>query len=253
MDGFSGKPKLVRAAFVELSERFIGAVPNVIVFQYNPAALTRNFTVWTGAEESGGGEGEEGSEETSGPPQVTGIQMAQPFDPEESMTVELILDASDDLADPDSNPVAVISGVADRIAALEMLLYPDEEGSSVVGDLVGTVSSALGGESSDEETETQRVSVPILLFFFGPGRIVPVRLTSFSVEEQFFSPTLYPTRAKVSVGIKVLIPENLAGYEDGLKKEMAINAYEYTKKQKGLLAMSNNANSVESMLAMMPF
>ena len=51
--------------------------------------------------------------------------------------------------------------------------------------------------------------MPIVLFFWGPGRIVPVRVTSFSVEEQQYSPLLYPIRAKVNIGLKVLDQHHL--------------------------------------------
>ena len=33
-------------ALVEFSSRFIGPVPNIIVFQYNPEKLTRSLTPW---------------------------------------------------------------------------------------------------------------------------------------------------------------------------------------------------------------
>ena len=50
--------------------------------------------------------------------------LAQPLDPGETVNLTLELDATDELEDPDNNQVAVIAGVADRLAALEMLLYP---------------------------------------------------------------------------------------------------------------------------------
>jgi hypothetical protein len=36
------------------------------------------------------------------------------------------------------------------------------------------------------------------------SRIVPVRLTDFSVTEEAFDPSLHPIRAKVSLGMRVL-------------------------------------------------
>lgn len=83
---------------------------NIIAFQYNPETLTRKLTPWSASEWQGERWGQENPS-------------AQPFDPGETFTLTLELDATDALEDPDNHPVAVVSGVADRIAALEMLLF----------------------------------------------------------------------------------------------------------------------------------
>ncbi len=199
--GYSRSPKLLKGALIEFSERFIGPIPNVIVFQYNPEMMTRTLEVW-----SQGGGGESGAaNETS--------HTAQPFDPPESFSLALELDATDALENPAAHPVASISGVADRIAAMEMLLYP--QGDSLLGGLMGSISGSLGGASVSSAGATgggvqpvPRGTVPVVLFVWGPGRIVPVRLTSFSVDEQAYSPLLYPIMAKVSIGLKILTPKD---------------------------------------------
>ena len=173
------------------------------------------------------------------------------------MTLEL--DATDDLEVGD--PVAVVTGVADRIAALEMLLYPQEE--SLLGGLLGSITASvsvsaggvsLGGSAGGAVDTVPKGTVPVLMFVWGPGRIVPVRLTSFSVEEQAFSPLLYPIRAKVSVGLKILTPSDFSK-EDKRKfsEDLAVGAFNFTRKQKQVLAAANLANSVESILGMLPF
>jgi hypothetical protein len=92
------------------------------------------------------------------------------------------------------------------------------------------------------------------MFVWGPGRIVPVRLTSFTVEEQAFSPLLYPIRAKVTVGLKILTPKDFLP-EDKRKfsEDLAVASFNFTRKQKQVLAAANLANSVESILGMLPF
>lgn len=244
-NGYSRSPKLLKGALIEFSERFIGPVPNVIVFQYNPATMTRTLEVWQ-------------------PPSASASDSnvsatAQPDDPPETFNLTLELDATDALETPDSHPIAVVSGVADRVAALEMLLYPQEE--SLLGGLLGSVSGSLGissggasigGSSAAGSAPVPRGTVPVVLFVWGPGRISPVRLTSFSVEEQAYSPTLYPIRAQVTVGLKMLTDEDFPN-ADSLSEEMAVYAYKYTRKQKQALAALNTANSVESILGMLPF
>jgi hypothetical protein len=229
MSNFSRSPKLLKGALIEFSERFIGPVPNIILFQYNPESLTRTLSIWKTAAAND----HENSESSR----------AQPFDPSETFTLSLELDAADALEKPELHPVSFLSGVADRIAAMEMLLYPQEE--SLLGGLV----SALGGKSKPVPKGT----VPVVMFAWGPGRIVPVRLTSFSVEEQAYSPQLYPIRAKVSIGLKILIPDQDFPKPKGYSEELAVTAYKFTRKQKQVLAASNTANNVESILGMLPF
>lgn len=244
--GYSRSPKLLKGALIEFSERFIGPIPNVIVFQYNPEMMTRTLEVWS---QGGGGESA-AANETS--------HTAQPFDPPESFTLALELDAADALENPAAHPVAFISGVADRIAAMEMLLYP--QGDSLLGGLMGSISGSLGGASISGALgggtgvqPASRGTVPVVLFVWGPGRIVPVRLTTFSVEEQAYSPLLYPIRAKVSIGLKILTPKDFPTCNRKLSEDLAITAFKFTRKQKEVLAAANMANSVESILGMLPF
>jgi hypothetical protein len=245
--GYSRSPKLLKGVLVELSERFIGPIPNIIMFQYNPESLKRTLEVWTPPPipTGGNGGGDQQASDAEAPAR------AQPQDPPETFDLVLELDAADALEQPESHPVAFISGVADRIAAMEMLLYP--QGESLLGGLVSAVSGALGGKSGGAAAEpVPRGTVPVVLFVWGPGRIVPVRLTSFIVEEQAFSPLLYPIRAKVTVGLKILtdrdFPEPRTFSED-----LAVASFQFTRKQKEVLALANLANSVESILGMLPF
>lgn len=250
-DGYSRTPFLLKGALIEFSERFIGPIPNIIIFQYNPASLTRSLEVYDPYRE----------EQVTNSDEGESIEVrrflstdTQPSDPPETFTLDLELDATDELEIGD--PAALLTGVADRLAALEMLLYPQE--GSLLGDLLGSVSISLGGGGANASAEAQaedvpRGRVPIVLFVWGPGRIVPVRLTSFSVDEQAHSPILYPTQAKVSVGIKVLTEADLNLYDDSLSRDIAIGAYKFTRGQKKVLAAANVANTVQSILGMLPF
>lgn len=237
-NGYSRSPKLVKGALVELSEPFLGPVPNIIVFQYNPEKMTRTLTPWSPGAGSGGAEsGEQGgcNEEST----------AQPFDPGESFSLTLELDATDALEEPGKHPVAVKHGVADRIAALEMLLYPMSE------TLLGKDFGSLGGTVNIKKIT--RGSVPIVLFVWGRDRMLPVRLTSFSVEEQAYSPKLHPIRAKVTVGLQVLAAKCFNKKELSTSEKLAKKAYDKSRKKKEKLARANLANSVESVIGMIPF
>jgi hypothetical protein len=57
--------------------------------------------------------------------------------------------------------------------------------------------------------EIMPLMAPMSLFVWGPTRIVPVRLTDFSISEEAFDPQLNPLRAKVSLGMEVLSIDDL--------------------------------------------
>ncbi len=262
-NGFSRSPKLLKGAIIQFSAPMLVPIPNIIVFQYNPETLSRSFTPWSPIER----QYEYSKTGEAKAAELTGQQinaLSQPFDPSETFSVTLDLDATDALEFPESHPVALVSGVADRIAALEMLLYPP--GDSGIGSLLNvSVDVSIGGGNGFKPTtgtaakEAQRKSVPIVLFFWGPGRIVPVRITGFSVEEQAFSPVLYPIRAKVTVGMRILDENDLVTVEgvmpdsETASVKLAKACYKVYRAQKEALATANIANTVESIMGMLPF
>lgn len=262
MTGYSRSPTTLKGALIYFGAPLPIPIPNIIIFQYNPETMSRSLKPWQPP-------AREVTFDHQDRPHLAPLTneqklaLSQPYDPEESFSLELILDASDALEKPDSHPVAVVSGVADRIAAIEMLLYPP--GDSLLGGLLGTVSgsvsisaggASLGGGLSGLADQLHRQEVPIVLFFWGPGRIVPVRLTSMTVDEQQYSPILYPTRAKATIGLKVLTDDDLERVSgdpaSGPTVDIAKACYKFTRAQKELLATANLANSVESIINMLP-
>ena len=252
----TNSPMVLKGAIIAFSSPMLIPIPNIILFQYNPETMSRSLTPWQPIER-------EYNEETGEMVELSRRQLrslSQPFDPQENFTLTLELDAADALETPEFHPVAVIAGVADRLAALEILLYPPKDGG-VLGGISAGLSASVGGSLSADLTGSaqadllQRLTVPIVLFFWGPGRIVPVRLTSFEVEEQAFSPLLYPLRAKVTVGMRVLDEDDLtnaageAGAETATVK-IAKACYVFTKTQKQVWALANLANTVESIITL---
>ncbi|MCX6223382.1 MAG: hypothetical protein NTV01_01280 [Bacteroidia bacterium] len=230
--GYTRSPKLLKGALVKLGEGFLGPIPNIIVFQYNPEKLSRQFTSSVAGQNS----------QVNSDAATTG----EPFDPQESFTITLELDAADALENPETHPVAAVSGVADRIAAMEMLVYPVAS-----DDIITSLTNAIGLTSE----EVPRSRVPVVLFIWGPGRILPVRITSFSIDEQAFSPLLFPVQATVTLGLKVLKLESFPALTANrtLAEDIAVMSYKYTKGLREILARANLANSAESILAMLPF
>lgn len=257
--GYSRSPWLLKGALIQFSAPMLIPIPNIIIFQYNPETMTRTLVPWQPAQPEIE-YNDDGSIKSS---KLTGEQrnqLSQPFDPQETFSLTLELDAADALEHPDLHPVARVAGVADRISAMEMLCYPP--GAGAIGGLLNVsvnVSISGGGISAKigaAADVVERKEVPIVLFFWGPGRIVPVRITSFSVEEQQYSPLLYPIRAKVSIGLRVLDENDLVNIEGDTKKSaivaLAKACYKLTQAQKEALATANLANSVESIIGLLP-
>ena len=258
-NGFSRSPKLLKGALIQFSAPMLIPIPNIIVFQYNPETMTRTLTPWSPAQHQRtyNADGTIREDTLSGQ-QLN--QLSQPFDPQETFSLTLELDAADALEEPSLHPIAVVAGVADRVSAMEMLCYPP--GPGAIGGLLNVsvnVSIGSGGISASVGNAADvvpRRDVPIVLFFWGPGRIVPVRITSFSVEEEQYSPLLYPIRAKVTIGLKVLDENHLLNIAGDTSRsaivEIAKACYKFTQAQKEALATANLANSVESIIGMLP-
>lgn len=230
---------LMKGALIELKPApVIGVLPSIVIFQYNPETLSRSITPSNSptqsreppAQDSGATGAQEGG---SGAADNSGVAV-RPDDPKESFTLKLVLDAFDDLNE--NNKLGLVTGIADRIASLEMLAYPDatlfEQALSAVGDAIGGALGARQGE--------QPKKASVQLFYFGPGKIVPVRITSMTVDEQqFHSSTLYPIRAEVSVGLEVLREAELDAFDegpDGIPVKIARGCYIFTREQKSVLA-----------------
>jgi len=159
---------------------------SVILFQYNPDTLMRTLRAQT---PQGGGDRSE-------PMRVNGA-------PEETIKLDVEIDATDQLEKADS--VATSMGIYPQLSALEMLLYPK---SALV--IANTVLLAVG------TIEIIPPEAPLTLFIWGPKRILPVRLTDFSITEEAHDVNLNPIRAKVSLGLRVLsyndLPVTHPGY-----------------------------------------
>jgi hypothetical protein len=236
----------VPGAIVQFTEAAVIPIPNIIIFQYNPETLSRSLQPFEDPDSNRAGKT---------PNQIAALKavgaMVQPTDPTETVSVSLYLDASDPLND--GWPIAIPFGVQDRLSALEMLMYPAV--NSVLGALVNSIANAIGGSDLKKiETKADIKNVPLTLFIWGPGRIVPVRLTSFSVEEQQWNQLLYVQRAKVSLGMRVLTDAEIeaSGMKDSVSGKIASFCYKFTKGQKEVLALANLASDVESIASMIP-
>lgn len=164
-------PPVFKGAFVSADP--LRPASSVVVFQYNPETMSRTLTGRTTGGEAG-----------SGPLRLSGP-------PEETLKLTIEIDAADQLEAGD--PVTSALGITPALAALELLLYPPS--ALVIANEVLARAGVI---------EIIPPEAPLTLLVWGPRRIVPVRVTEFSITEEAFDPTLNPIRAKVDLGLRVV-------------------------------------------------
>lgn len=172
MTTFPRSPRLVKGAIVGIDP--FNPLASVIVFQYNPKTMTRRLQAST----------PQGDGARSEVLRLSGA-------PVENIDLKVEIDATDQLETGDAQAESM--GIYPQLSALEMLLYP--KSAQVI---LNTALLAAG------TIEIVPPAAPFTLFIWGLKRVVPVRLESFSIEEQEYDPSLNPIRADVSLGLRVL-------------------------------------------------
>ena len=181
MTTFPRSPRLIKGGIV-LIDIDTSAVKRIIALQYNPDTLTRTLQP-QGVTSTGGDRSE-------------ALRIKGP--PIETIRLDAEVDAADQLEFPDDNPDSVQFGIQPILSALETIVYPASS------HLLENNNLAQAGM-----LEIAPMQSPLALFIWSKNRIVPVRLTDFSVTEEAFDPTLNPIRAKVSLGMRVLSVNDL--------------------------------------------
>lgn len=151
-----------------------GAVQRIITLQYNSDTLTRTLAP----------KGLKESSDRSEAMRLTGPAV-------ETIKLEAEIDATDqlELGDPQTTQL----GIHPQLAALEMIVHPAS------GRLTSNNNLARAGV-----LEIVPMQSALTLFIWSKNRILPVRLTDFSITEEAFDAALNPIRAKVSLGMRVL-------------------------------------------------
>ncbi len=185
MSSFPGSPRLLKGGIV-LLDPTTGVVQRIITLQYNPDSLTRSLQIQAA--------------ETGNRDRSEALRLKGP--PVETFKFDAEIDATDQLEFPDQNATAVRFGINPQLAALETIIYPTS------AQLLNTNSLAQAGT-----LEIAPIEAPLTLFVWSRSRVVPVRITDFSITEEAFDTSLNPIRAKVSIGLRVLSVDDL-GFDD---------------------------------------
>jgi hypothetical protein len=171
-------PRIARVGLVVLDPTGTSA-QQVITLQYNPDSLNRSLQPRGSTTEAGE------VQRVSGPPNQT-------------ISFDAELDATDQLESPRDHPVEVADGLHPYLAVLEDLLYPP------VADILH--NDRLAGQGF---LEIVPALAPTVILVWSRNLVTPVRLTELSIIEEAFDARLNPVRAKVSLSCKVLTTADL--------------------------------------------
>jgi hypothetical protein len=181
-------PRLVKGGIVTLDPD-TSVVRSIIALQYNPDSLTRSLQIQS---TPGGHDGVV----------MDALRLRGPAI--ETIKLEAELDATDQLEFPNQNPLAVQYGLHPQLAQLEMLVNP-------------TVESLLADDAMANAGTLEIIPLeqPLTLLVWSASRVIPVRLTEFSITEEAFDTKLNPIRAKISLGLRVLSVDDLGFQHPG--------------------------------------
>jgi hypothetical protein len=172
-------PKLIKGGIVLINSES-GAIERIIALQYNPETLTRSLQPKSMSAES--------------PDRSEALRLKGP--PVETIKLDAEIDAADHMELGDTQTGEV--GIHPQLAALETIVYPSKAQLDSSNRL-----------ASRGTLEIAPMLAPLTLFIWSRNRIVPVRITDFSITEEAFDPLLNPLRAKISLGMRVLSIDDL--------------------------------------------
>jgi hypothetical protein len=185
MTTFPGSPPLLKGGIVLLDPNS-GQPVQIIPLQYNPDTLTRTLQVQGIGPEPGD--------------RLEALRLKGP--PLETIKLDAEIDATDQMEKGDKTTAQL--GIYPQLAALETMVYPS--------------SRQLTANDSQSQVGTLEIApaeAPLALFVWSQVRVLPVRVTDFSITEEAFDPNLNPIRAKVSLGMRVLTVNDLGFQHKG--------------------------------------
>lgn len=168
--------------------------PLVLQFKFNPTTLSRTRSVELNL--------------GSAPGTNRGYDFTTPFETPrvaqgvkangEEFSLNLFFDSTDEMTE--GNPIAGAFGIEPQLDTLRSMVEPKVQGP---GGLNTLASLGFGGERAFQRNETASV----LLLVWGT-HVLPVFLTSVTVEETAHLPTLIPYRANVELSFTVIEGNN---------------------------------------------
>ena len=217
---------LLKGALVEYASDFLGPLPNVVVFQFNPETVNRTMVM---------------------PPRPTGAGSREPNQagdlPVERYDLTLQLNADDPLM-----PLTKTVGLGPPLAALQKMVQPKGPLFTAAAQAaVDAIGAAIGGGTDNPVQLVPRETFPRSLFIWGATRILPVVIESMTIVEKQYDFLLNPTVADVSISMSVVVPD------DCTDDKVAMGASKYSEGAKEVLAAANLAFAVRQTADLIKF
>jgi hypothetical protein len=179
-------PRLVKGALVTVDSS-LSTVTNTITFQYNPVTLTRTLQ----------------AQAIDGQGQARAESLRLQGAPIETIKLDVEFETTGPLSAAQEKNAATL-GLYPQLSALETLIYPTTE------QIKQNMQKATQGTIEIIPTQA-----PMTLFVWGNKRIIPVRLTDFSITEETYDANLNPAVVKVSLSLRVLSYNDLPWEKGG--------------------------------------
>ncbi|MCP4463723.1 MAG: hypothetical protein GY819_13085 [Planctomycetaceae bacterium] len=228
----------MRGALVEYGSDFLGPIPNIVIFQFNPESISRTIDI-------PGSDTGAGSSENS--------RLMEPntasAPPTESFSITAHFSAMNDLGEANSElAIPRVFGIGTHLAALEKM-GNTKAGflSQAIGAAIDVIGDAVSAGNADSKRNTPRESLPKILFIWGPSRVLPVEIKTMTIVEQQYDPFLNPVQAQVEIGLKVSV---FSGKTDN---PIGKGALIYTNTLKEAQALLNLQNTSEASFDVIPF
>jgi hypothetical protein len=227
----------LRGALIEYSGDFLGPIPNLVVFQFNPESFARTINI-------------------PQPPAQSETDKAKPREPSqtsapptETFTLTAHFSAADDLGKGGAvSAIPRVFGVGPQLAALEKMVYPAGPLTGLIGAALDAIGDAIGGGGESAPSRPiPRESVPRILFIWGLTRVLPVKIQSLTITEQKFDFLLNPVQAEVQIGLAI---NNLASTSSDTIGKGALT---YSQVAKDAQSILNLAKAVELAVDIIPF
>ena len=220
---------LLRGALIEYSGGPIGPIPNVVIFQFNPEALTRTLQI---------------------PQRPTGATQRETTQAGEKTFERITFKAHFSAADMlgEGKTLAQLFGIGPQLAALEKMVSPSAKIAGAIGAAIDAIGDALGLGGSDDAPAQPipRETYPRILFIWGATRVLPVTIDSMSISELEYDAILNPLRAEVDITLSVIAVDECS--DDVLAK----GALEYSTIAKEAQAIANLANTAQQAFELIP-
>lgn len=199
------RPNVLKGALVVYPDHTPGSQPKATIsFQFNPDTMKRTLAHRTPPAPPQG---------PTGAAKEDVLRVAGP--PLETITMTVEMHAADQLNEPETAPAVAEHGLHPALATLELLMYPPTANTQKVDQ-----------QAADGQVQVSTAQLPLVLLMWGKSRVVPVKVTSFSVSEEAFDTHLNPIAAKVELGLQVLTDTDFTG--DSIGRD-AFVAYQKAK------------------------